>query len=777
MSKTTFLGYVPSLKEKHEAKIVGSKAIESKGGSIRYTIQGLYDGRKTLPKTVSKADFEGVYGFDAKAAESVVIAGKDGTLKGHMVGIDEKDGFTPDVIIPVEHNLKDGKDWEKNFNFTNHADTVGSPSPSTINQPAPSETPFPQEPSNENFSAECENCDEKITTKSPYKCVHHKICKVCVKEFGSCPMCDSNRNFSAEMIECGNCDKMIRTIYKDGSLDIGGIGYCEECYDTLSAENTCAECGEIVADEDIIGDGTNRGLCCVPDYYDEEEVKEAFGFGEDEEEEKEPKNQEFTVVLQEGDKLELTDIEDTEGDVREPKEEDSPEESENEEKEAEHEGMFLVKEIEWDTDGEDVDLPTSVWIPNEFYDDRGGVSNWLSDNYGFLVIGGYADIDTLDWLNAESNTRTFKISDIRYDTYDEETDTQQTQTELELPTEMTLSINLEGDEEDHDIYDILTTQIENQGHGWLVESFEFNAESFSAVSAKVTRPIEPKEEEESDEEGMSTLTKVGLGVGAVAVGLAVLGAEDEGESDYWSSENNAWRAEYVSDAETFEASKHHGKSKKQRGKAVIHSRGQTNRSTQTDSEWSGVNDRNKKNLQGQTDIDNVNRAEGYETVLGQRVKIGSKKHQILTSQVKHFNDLESNESFEARTTRKSFHNPITDESHDETASAKMIATPDGLHNTRRYERDSRNKKGHKRLSNPKKMDWDNADLSQDFTKTKQREKEDLRNIKKHGHAETFEAESEPKNIKMALGITAIGIGLAAVLGKDKITKLFDRFGL
>jgi hypothetical protein len=38
----------------------------------------------------------------------------------------------------------------------------------------------------------------------------------------------------------------------------------------LEAENTCAECGEIVADEDIIGDGTNRGLCCVPDYYDEE---------------------------------------------------------------------------------------------------------------------------------------------------------------------------------------------------------------------------------------------------------------------------------------------------------------------------------------------------------------------------------------------------------------------------------------------------------------------------------------------------------------------------
>ena len=72
MSKTTFLGYVPSLKEKHEATIVEGKAIESKGGSIRYTLRGEYEGRKTLPKTVSKADFEGIYGFDAKAAETEV---------------------------------------------------------------------------------------------------------------------------------------------------------------------------------------------------------------------------------------------------------------------------------------------------------------------------------------------------------------------------------------------------------------------------------------------------------------------------------------------------------------------------------------------------------------------------------------------------------------------------------------------------------------------------------------------------------------------------------
>jgi hypothetical protein len=41
--------------------------------------------------------------------------------------------------------------------------------------------------------------------------------------------------------------------------------------------------------------------------------------------------------------------------------------------------------------------------------------------------------------------------------------------------------------------------------------------------------------------------------------------------------------------------------------------------------------------------------------------------------------------------------------------------------------------------------------------------------------ETNEAEAD--NTKLVLGITALGIGLAAVLGKDKLKALFDRFGL
>jgi len=38
----------------------------------------------------------------------------------------------------------------------------------------------------------------------------------------------------------------------------------------FEAETTCASCGEGIDEFDIIGDGTNRGLCCVPDYYDDE---------------------------------------------------------------------------------------------------------------------------------------------------------------------------------------------------------------------------------------------------------------------------------------------------------------------------------------------------------------------------------------------------------------------------------------------------------------------------------------------------------------------------
>jgi hypothetical protein len=86
----------------------------------------------------------------------------------------------------------------------------------------------------------------------------------------------------------------------------------------------------------------------------------------------------------------------------------------------------------------------------------------------------------------EGKTRTFKITNITYDTYDEEAEEHQTQEDLELPTEMVVQIELQGDEEEWEIYDLLTYQIENQGYGWLVESFDFDTESKSAEGLEFT---------------------------------------------------------------------------------------------------------------------------------------------------------------------------------------------------------------------------------------------------------------------------------------------------
>ena len=343
MTKTTFLGYVPSLKSKHEATIVNGRAMKSKGGSIRYLLEGEYDGRKTLPKTVSKADFESVYGFDAKEAESAIIIGKnkkgdvdvlgyttdakdktgftpekivkwdDKELKdlqnysnhdaesvlvvgkvdgpfgkqlevaGHVKGVTDKKGFTPTNIQSYDHPILEGSVMDEGLksNLVNHADTVGSPSPADVEPPAPSEKPFPQEPSNENFSAETE-------------------------------------------------------------------------------------------------------------------VKEALGlFGkkdeEEEEESDEPKTQEFTVVLQEGDKLELTDIAEEENE-----EEQAAPDDENTEKEAE---TLEITDIDWETDDEDVDLPASVLVPSSVVEDE--IADYLSDEYGFLVRGYVLNAETYEAVQAK----------------------------------------------------------------------------------------------------------------------------------------------------------------------------------------------------------------------------------------------------------------------------------------------------------------------------------------------------------------------------------------
>lgn len=45
-----------------------------------------------------------------------------------------------------------------------------------------------------------------------------------------------------------------------------------------------------------------------------------------------------------------------------------------------------IKNIDWETDGHIVDLPTEVELPRDFGDDDDAIVNYLSDEYGWLVV-------------------------------------------------------------------------------------------------------------------------------------------------------------------------------------------------------------------------------------------------------------------------------------------------------------------------------------------------------------------------------------------------------
>lgn len=53
-----------------------------------------------------------------------------------------------------------------------------------------------------------------------------------------------------------------------------------------------------------------------------------------------------------------------------------------------------VSNIKWVTDGEDVDLPTEVEVPDNMEDDE--IADFLSDTYGWLVEGFSLPMDDND---------------------------------------------------------------------------------------------------------------------------------------------------------------------------------------------------------------------------------------------------------------------------------------------------------------------------------------------------------------------------------------------
>ncbi len=311
MTKATFTGYFPKLKAHREATVKSGKAINPKG-SIRYQIKGeCMDDEKglciSLPKMVTREDFENVYGFDAKEAESAIILGddKEGNPVGyiHVVGYEDKRGVTPTEIhtgtseLSPKEMVKALGGIEGDFD-DKEADTVGNPSPADVEPPAPSEKPFPQEPSNENFSAEI---DSDIELKL------HPDVNMWDEDGEGLDISEEKEkkiieDFRDEMDE----EVAERINDEDYELDLD-----EEDYEKYGGAD-----GNFIIDVEAV----------VP------EVKEAFGlFGDKDEEEaepEEPKTQEFTVVLQEGDKLELTDVEET----ADTKDEDEGADEENEEK-------------------------------------------------------------------------------------------------------------------------------------------------------------------------------------------------------------------------------------------------------------------------------------------------------------------------------------------------------------------------------------------------------------------------------------------------------------
>ena len=769
MSKTTFLGYVPSLKSKHEATIVGHKAIESKGGSIRYTLQGEYQGRKTLPKTVSKADFEGIYGFDAKEAEAVIVSGsKDGEpiVRAHKVGQKEKDGFIPVAIAPIEKPQDDISEVAKEFyenhaesvlvvgrkddgsqevaghvkgvadkegftpskiqtyddsifdrqeidvkslkgNLVNHAETVvGNPSPASVEPPAPSDTPFPQEPSNENFSAE----EPEIEYYD-----HVELEEIDGKLIVSLNTIQFFEGDAGDLLEDvqGNSNWVWTTADQLGGLSEADVlakgGYGDDG-DFEPAENVAYAYTDYQI-KDWFQELKENGVVVFNEFpVEKSEVKEAFGFGkEDEEESEEPKTQEFTVVLQEGDKLELTDIEEEQPADDEPKEEDN---DSNEEKDAESN-----QDIKWG-DVKEMDNSKCPFCFRSAFR--------LIDEEGEEFSVYEEDIAGDNWLLECSRCK---------------------------------------------------AEWNQDGENTLDGGYTGNAE-YEAVSAKVTRPVKEDETEDDEEsEGLSTLAKVGLGVGALAVGAAIFGAEGEYPQEFldefYDFDSNPTAD--TQDEETLAIAY----------AAWLESkRNEENIPYQAETDYTEIYGAFSidKDDEGKIHIENKCDGCGKEFLLTQNSNIvgGNRAGAIVYENLDEYSsghfvgdypeysphgDLlckscykeeveEENypynrgqgqltydaEIFEARTTRKSIrHHPITDRPDYDTAGAKMITAPDGKDFSGKYERTPRNKTGRKRLSNPKKMGWDNANLSQDFTKTKKREKEDLRNIKKHGNAESFEA--------------------------------------
>jgi hypothetical protein len=470
------------------------------------------------------------------------------------------------------------------------------------------------------------------------------------------------------------------------------------------------------------------------------EVKEAFGFGKEDEEEEseEPKTQEFTVVMQEGDKLELTDIEEETEEQQpaddEPKEEDSPEESENEEKEAEKEEERWALGLDHRQGVRGIHTVGCSGNKNTYFQEGRGqnelIRNWREDSDTFtskqIAQEIYTNLENSESLDERRTGNTLK----------------------ELIKAQSGLIKLHNCCKKVNTDNLLSTT-------FIVN---LDAESYQAVQAKVTRPVkedETEDEEESDE-GLSTGAKIALGVGALAAGVAIFGAEEECPScgggpmdvDEYGSvkctecEDTFFESEYVPyQAETNYTEIYGAENFSAEGGFY-----QLEVKYNMEDGWEHIADFNNE----QKAINSY-----YDCYLNHpEVQLVDSEGDVLYRQRNHnVKGKQRDERLEAENTCASCNIGIVGEMTPcercgeyycldlEGKTGKLACqTLDGMCKD----------------CHPKDEEWE-------------------RNFGFEYDAESKEAES--KNLKMALGITAVGIGLAAVIGKDKIKTLFDRFGL
>ena len=254
--------YCVGCKSHYELDPTGLERKPSKGGSFRYAIKSVCPEGHRTSKICNSDNFrdhanglelcpecgsETWYWEDI--GEPYLIAecddcGHDGMYneyeaEGMTVGVNlEALAPTPDEpesgesLVPADSLLPEGS-----------GRTIGSQSVSHNYTPFHSEDFIPW-----SEEADSEDC---------YICGKDNSAYYVEEEDNICSSCDSNWEYdsdmdgyvkkkaeqSEEMIECGNCDA---TFSIDEGLDIGGIDYCEECYDTRMSkdEYLCKYCGQ-----------------------------------------------------------------------------------------------------------------------------------------------------------------------------------------------------------------------------------------------------------------------------------------------------------------------------------------------------------------------------------------------------------------------------------------------------------------------------------------------------------------------------------------------------